>query len=77
LGRRYATGDGVLKDMARAAVYAERACTGGHLSTCTNLAKMYYRGVGVKLDPARGRKVLEFACQKGLPKACEMLRAIP
>ena len=49
-GLMYETGDGVPRDLSRAASLYEMACEGGELVGCTNLGLMYADGRGVPQD---------------------------
>ncbi len=47
LARRYETGDGLVKDAARAASWYRKAANGGHAGAKYRLGLLYYRGAGV------------------------------
>ncbi|HSH74244.1 MAG TPA: carboxypeptidase regulatory-like domain-containing protein [Longimicrobiales bacterium] len=70
-GLKSETGDGVPRDLAKAADLYRRACEGGEMSGCTNLALLYEGGRGVVRDSARATGLLRVACEGGETLACE------
>ena len=71
LGSLHAGGDGVPKDLSRAAQLMSRACDLGSARGCSQLGSMYATGEGVPKDPTRAAALFKQACEKGLTKACE------
>jgi TPR repeat protein len=74
LGFRYATGDGVPKDDAKSASLTRKACDGGSVRGCMNLATDLFADThGSPKDEARAAKLRKGACEKGGALACEQL----
>ena len=71
-GLMYETGDGVPRDLSRAASLYEMACEGGELVGCTNLGLMYAVGAGVTLSVARAAGLYQVACEGGERLACSL-----
>ncbi len=69
----YLLGDGVPRDMPRAAALFDDACSRGLAGACSNLGYMYYNGDGVARDQPRGLRHLTRACDLGFPNACRWL----
>ncbi len=61
-GELYAEGRGVPADVKRAAELFGRACDGGDLGGCFELARLYESGTGVPRDPARAATLYERMC---------------
>ena len=53
LGWMYDDGEGVTKDLSRAAALYEQSCTGGYARGCFNLGLLYGNGEGVTEDSTR------------------------
>jgi hypothetical protein len=70
------TGDGVPRDLARAATLYQRACELGAFAGCANLGVMHESGMGVAQDLERARLLHALACQGGEPLGCERLTAL-
>ena len=70
----YATGDGVTRDVARAATLFQRACDGGEARGCYALAVSYNTGVGVTQDLARAATLFRQACDGGYAAGCRAER---
>jgi hypothetical protein len=70
------TGDGVPRDLARAATLYQRACELGAFAGCANLGVMHESGMGVAQDIERARLLHALACQGGEPLGCERLAAL-
>lgn len=64
IATRYANGDGVPQDWARARELYERAATRGSPVAMTSLAHVHLSGRGVPRDVAKGREWLEKAAQR-------------
>ncbi|HJU30885.1 MAG TPA: tetratricopeptide repeat protein, partial [Hyphomicrobiaceae bacterium] len=73
IGRRFADGDGVPKDAARAAVWYERAAARGLALAQFRLATAYERGAGVAVDRARARVWYRRAAEQGYARAMHNL----
>jgi hypothetical protein len=71
------TGDGVPRDLPRAATLYQRACELGAFAGCANLGVMHESGRGVTQDIERARLLHALACQGGEPLGCERLAALP
>ncbi len=61
-------------DHVHANRHFDTACTlsGGQVG-CPQLATAYFKGTGVKADPAKARAVLETGCNSGAPVTCHAL----
>lgn len=53
LGHMYAHGEGVTKDLVKAAEFYSKACDSGDAGGCANLGFMYAHGEGVAKDYVR------------------------
>ncbi|MEZ5998655.1 MAG: caspase family protein [Hyphomonas sp.] len=70
----YATGWGVVKDMAEAAALYGIACNEDNNEACFNLALDLKSGNGIPQDFAESRRLLLKACDGGLDRACRELQ---
>jgi TPR repeat protein len=70
LGLLYANGDGVPRDLTRAASLCQQACDGGEALGCLNLGVSYHNGEGVTRDLERAAILLQLACDGGVAEAC-------
>lgn len=70
LGTRYAQGDGVDKDPARAAGFHYKACDGGDADGCTLLGIAYHAGEGVPSNEEGAAASFARACYLGGPADC-------
>ena len=75
-GRMFASGDGTLKDIGKAAALFEKACTDGNLEGCNELARLLITGNGVTQDVKRGLRLYEEACEGGELHSCTSLGAM-
>ena len=73
LGRSYRVGDGVPKDITRAAEFYKQACDGGHAKACSHLGFLYDAGEGVELDTIRAAGLYRQGCAGGEAIACNNL----
>lgn len=69
IGRRYATGDGVTRDMGEAVRWFKRAAEDDLPEAQHWLGMMYAKGRGVDLDHARAAGWFELAAKQDLPEA--------
>lgn len=70
LGDRYARGDGVPQDWARANALFERSCELGETLACAELAASFAIGRGVPRDAAKVEALRKKACELGDERAC-------
>ncbi|HUF76130.1 MAG TPA: carboxypeptidase regulatory-like domain-containing protein [Longimicrobiales bacterium] len=70
------TGEGVPRDLERAAELYQRACEGGELIGCTNVGLLFGAGVGLPADPARAAGFFQIACEGGEQLGCELHRRL-
>jgi hypothetical protein len=63
LGKKYARGDGVPQDKAKAASRYQRACDGGDVGGCRELGLMYYRGDGLPQDKEKATRLFRQAAR--------------
>jgi hypothetical protein len=73
LGAMYEKGDGVEKDLSRAAAMYSKACEGIDTAApfgCFDLAEFYLEGKGVTEDQKLGLQLLARSCASGLAPAC-------
>lgn len=70
LGALYARGEGVPKDVARAATFLERSCDGGEPLACVNLGVLHERGEAGAKDAVRAAAFYKRACGLGDGKGC-------
>lgn len=74
LGARYLAGEGVPRDPARARQLFERACEGGEIGACFNLAHLFHTGAeGVSVDLALAARYYDRACTGNDMGACSNL----
>jgi tetratricopeptide (TPR) repeat protein len=76
LGNKYRDGDGVPKDLDRAAELYDRACKGGLTDACDNLDNLglhYAEGAGVQEDESHAVALYEEACDGGNLWGCTHL----
>gem|GEM_PF-789632 len=76
LADRYARGIGVVRDMARAIGYAEKACLSGDAAACGNAGGGYLDGTGVPKDLTKARALFQKACTGGVARACEFMNSL-
>lgn len=69
-------GQGLPRDLARAAVFWELAAADGDVLAMYNLACLYMHGYGVTVDHAKGLELLELAATAGCIRARDSLRDI-
>ena len=70
LGLMYFNGEGVPKDITRAAGLFQKACDGGDLEGCSDLGVRHFNGEGVAKDVAQGTALLRRACDAGSTRGC-------
>jgi TPR repeat protein len=73
LALMFETGEGMPRDLARAATLYGQACDLGDMEGCTILGAMYASGQGVQRDLARAVGLQERACEGGDFVGCEGL----
>jgi hypothetical protein len=76
-GARYYFGEGVEKDLPRAAKLFGYACDDGVSAGCFNLGIMCDKGEGVPKDPVRAADLFRRACDRGMSRACQKLEKPP
>ncbi|GAA8311539.1 hypothetical protein HpBT189_02430 [Helicobacter pylori] len=76
LGVLYQNGQGVEKDLIKAAYLYSRACELKDGWGRSFLGVLYYNGDGVKQDFKKAAALFEKACKLGYKKACEMLKEL-
>jgi outer membrane protein OmpA-like peptidoglycan-associated protein len=69
----YQTGEGVPKDLARAAALHQRSCDEGLAVSCGLLGGAYTLGEGVPQDFERSARLLERSCDGGVGPSCSGL----
>ncbi|NNB84800.1 SEL1-like repeat protein [Corallococcus exiguus] len=67
---RLRTGDGVTKDVARAATLHELGCNGDDLRACVALGELKEEGRGVAKDEAEAARLYARGCERDLPEGC-------
>ncbi len=72
----YHDGEGVVKDLNRAADLFKRACDAGGSIGCLDLGTMYRRGEGVPKDRNRAADLFKKACEAGVNRGCENLATL-
>ena len=72
----YVRGEGIQRDVQRAAVAFTKACNGGIALACSNLGYMLYNADGVPRDEAKGLAYLKQACDLGYSSACRWMKDI-
>jgi TPR repeat protein len=73
LGNLYANGEGVEKDLARAAELYRQACEAGNGEGCARIAGLYYNGEAVDKDLALAADFYRRGCDAGEGRACAWL----
>ncbi|MGP6086807.1 SEL1-like repeat protein [Antarctobacter jejuensis] len=68
LARRYAEGDGVVQNFARAAAWYGRAAEAGNRDAANRLGRFHHAGLGVARDIPRAIALLERAAEDGQPE---------
>ena len=76
LGSRYAIGNGVEKDLGKAAELFKKACDGGEMLGCSRLGIMYAIGNGVEEDLDKAVQLFKKACDGGETNGCRSLDII-
>ncbi|MGT0071332.1 tetratricopeptide repeat protein [Helicobacter pylori] len=76
LGVLYNDGEGVEKNLIKAAYLYSKACELKEGDGCGTLGGLYYNGDGVKQDSKKAAALFEKACKLGYKKACEMLKLL-
>ncbi len=76
LGVLYKDGQGVEKNLTKAAYFYSKACELKEGDGCGALGGLYYNGDGVKQDSKKAVVLFEKACKLGYKKACEMLKEL-
>ncbi len=77
LGVRFANGDGVPKDLRRAATLYEKSCQRQNGLACSNLASAYWDGTGVERDRSHAVHLLRRGCELGFAGSCRSLPSQP
>jgi TPR repeat protein len=72
MGSAYAQGNGVPKNMGRAAAYFQRACQGGNMQGCRGLGILHAVGEGVGQDFAQAEALFRQACGGGDTESCRL-----
>jgi hypothetical protein len=70
LARMYAHGEGVPRDLVRAAELFSKTCSVLDPEGCYEAGLLYRRGEGVPIDAARAIALFKTACQVGEPRGC-------
>jgi uncharacterized protein len=70
LARRYRAGDGVERDLAKAAEALQDGCEAGEPALCVEAGRAVLRGEGVKPDPALARELFGDACTQRTHAGC-------
>lgn len=76
LGVLYYNGEGVEKNLIKAAYLYSKACELKDDWGCGFLGVLYYNGDGVKQDSKKAVALFEKACKLGYKKACEILKEL-
>ena len=63
-------GDGIRKDVTRAASMFQKGCDGNHVASCYNLGQFYYDGIGVESDRAKAATFFSKGCEGGYAASC-------
>lgn len=72
-GWHYEHGEGVAKDLPRAAKLYSQSCDGGHAWGCYALAYAYGQGDGVPRNDARAADLFRRGCEGGQLESCSQL----
>ncbi len=75
LGRKYFFGNGVPRDLVRAAKLHQEGCDGGNANACNFLGHMYLKGQGVPQNAGRAAALFGKACDSGVEAACRNVEA--
>ena len=70
LGSLYYGGQGVSRNLERAAALFQQSCTAGFTRGCGQIGESYLFGEGVPKDIVKARQILESACGAGYGPAC-------
>ncbi len=70
----YAVGQGVPRDLAKAAHLYQKACDGGYAASCYSLGSLYDEGRGVPRDETAAAQLYQKACAGGSEQACSSLK---
>ncbi|GAA9354082.1 hypothetical protein HpHA251_02390 [Helicobacter pylori] len=70
----YSNGQGVEKNLTKAAQFYSKACELKEGDGCGALGALYYNGDGVKQDFKKAVALFKKACKLGYQLACEMLK---
>jgi TPR repeat protein len=70
LGSLYYGGQGVSRNLERAAALFQQSCTAGFTRGCGQLGESYLFGEGVPRDLVKARQILESACASGYGPGC-------
>jgi len=73
LGLKFAKGESVPKDDAKAVSLLQKACDGGDVMGCNDLGFMYGSGRGVPKDDAKAVQFYQKACDGGHSQSCHNL----
>lgn len=76
LADMYATGDGVGRDLARAASLYERVCEAGEADVCNTLGEIYERGAVIGVGATRVEELFARACDGGSLFGCVNLGVV-
>ncbi|GAA8083694.1 hypothetical protein HpBT091_01180 [Helicobacter pylori] len=72
----YSNGQGVEKNLTKAAQFYSKACDLKDGWGCSFLGGLYYNGDGVKQDFKKAVALFKKACKLGYQLACEMLKEL-
>ena len=70
LAEKYATGDGVPRDLVRAAAAYERVCDGGEADACNTAGEIYEQVDALASGPGRASELFTRACNGGSAFGC-------
>lgn len=70
LGSLYYGGDGVARNLERAAALFQQSCSAGFTRGCGQIGESYLFGEGVPKDLGKARRILEKACDAGYGPGC-------
>ncbi len=74
LGDLYQNGEGIEKNLTKAAYLYSKACDLKEGLGCFNLGALYYNGKGVEKDLTKAAYFYSKACKLGSQEACEALK---